>query len=40
MLKEEYKKLNEYLNDCFKYLEMNDWFLLDNIYNIGNMIIK
>ena len=35
MLKEEYKKLNEYLDDCFKYLEMNDWFLLDNIYNIG-----
>ena len=28
---EEYKKLNDYLNDCFIKLERNDWFLLDNI---------
>lgn len=35
MTKEEYKKLNDYLNIIFKQLEKNDYFFLENLCPIG-----
>lgn len=35
MNKEDYKRLNDYLNTCFVHLEKRDDFLLYNLYNIG-----
>lgn len=34
MTEEQYKKLNNYLNNAFMYLEKKDFFLLENIYSI------
>lgn len=35
MTKEQYKKLNNYLNDVFLYLEKIDYVLIENIASIG-----
>ena len=37
MTKEEYKQLNEYLNECFLYLKDCDSFFVDNICIISNI---
>ena len=37
MTKEEYKRLNDYLNGCFKELEKSDSFLLTNIESFARM---
>lgn len=37
MKKEDYQKLNYYLNGCFKKLEENDSFLLRNIHPLGKL---
>lgn len=37
MTKDDYQKLNEYLNSCFINLEVNDQFLLNNIHNLGRL---
>lgn len=37
MTREDYKKLNDYLNECFKRLEKEHFFLLRNIVPIAQM---
>lgn len=39
MTKEEYKKLNNYLNLLFLELQKEDQFLLDNLLIIANLSI-
>ena len=40
MTEEKYKKLNNYLNDIFIYLEKKDLFLLENIYPMCELNFK